>query len=253
MTEAPEIRHGYEQYLPPQPPPGMYFDQESGHFLPQGVRLASRGRVAAAWFLGLSLFIVTLGIGYIVWSLFEWGQGRSPAQRILGLRCWRPELRRVAGRGRLALRQITGFCLNTQALAGVFICLISNDMRSVGDFFAHTVILYDPDGILPLSLGEDVRKESAHVGERSRVGERVVGDPGDCSGRVKGAVTGQQPGPHQAGLRRPRGGRGQAAVDADRAGQRFARPGQREDDHAAEAEPDRRDRPAGPRAARQSR
>ena len=47
--------------------------------------------MAAAWFLGLLLFSVTLGIGYIIWSLFGWRHGRSPAQRILSLRCWLPE------------------------------------------------------------------------------------------------------------------------------------------------------------------
>jgi hypothetical protein len=43
--------------------------------VPQGVRLASRGQVAAAWFLGLLLVSVTLGIGYIIWSLFAWRHG----------------------------------------------------------------------------------------------------------------------------------------------------------------------------------
>jgi hypothetical protein len=99
----------------------MYFDPASGLFLPRGVRLASRGQVVGAWFLGLALFIVTLGIGYITWSLFTWGQGRSPAQRMLGLRCWLPEPRRVAGREQTAPRQITGFCLNGQLLSGFFI------------------------------------------------------------------------------------------------------------------------------------
>ena len=63
MTEAQEA------------PPGMYFDPASGLFLPQGVRLASRAQVAAAWFLGLLLFIVTLGIGYVTWSMFAWAKG----------------------------------------------------------------------------------------------------------------------------------------------------------------------------------
>jgi hypothetical protein len=37
--------------------------------LPQGVRIASREQVARAWLLGLALFIGTLGIGYVTWSL----------------------------------------------------------------------------------------------------------------------------------------------------------------------------------------
>jgi uncharacterized RDD family membrane protein YckC len=151
MTEAQEVRRYYEQFVRPQAPPGMYFDPASELFLPHGVRLASRQRVAAAWFLGLLLFGVTLGIGYVAWSLFAWEQGRSPAQRILGLRCWLPEPRRVAGRKQMALRQIAGFCLNGELLSGFLIWLTGRRLRSVGDFFAGTVILHDPDGVLQSS------------------------------------------------------------------------------------------------------
>jgi len=142
---------------PPQAPPGMYFDTGSGLFLPQGVRAASRGRVAAAWFLGFLLFCVTAGIGYVTWSLFTWGQGRSPAQRMLGLRCWLPQPHRVAGRAQTAVRQTTGFLLNGQLLSGFFIWLTSKDRRSVGDFFAGTVLLHDPDALLRLSATDGPR------------------------------------------------------------------------------------------------
>lgn len=104
--------------------------------------------MAAAWFLGLMLFGATLGIGYITWSLFTWRHGRSPAQQILGLRCWLPEPGQVAGREQTAWRQITGFCLNGQLLSGFFIWLTGRTLRSVGDFLAGTVVLHDPDGVL---------------------------------------------------------------------------------------------------------
>jgi hypothetical protein len=148
MTEADGVRRGYEQFVPPEPPPGMYFDPASELFLPERVRLASRAQVARAWLLGLLLFSVTLGVGYVTWSLFVWGQGRTPAQRVLGLRCWLPEPRRVAQWTETAERQISGFLLNGQLLFGFFIWLASKHLRSVGDFFAGTVILYDPDGVL---------------------------------------------------------------------------------------------------------
>ncbi len=134
-----------------QVPTGMYVDSATGLVLPDGVSVASREQAAAAWFLGLLLFIGTLGIGYVTWSLCTWGEGRSPAQRMLGLRCWLPGPGRVAGREEVALRQITGFLLNGQLLCGLFIWLASDDLRSVGDFFARTVLLHDPDGVLLLS------------------------------------------------------------------------------------------------------
>jgi uncharacterized RDD family membrane protein YckC len=57
----------------------------------------------------------------------------------------------VAGRKQTAERQITGFFLNGQLLSGFFIWLTSKNLRSVGDFFASTAILHDPDGVLRLS------------------------------------------------------------------------------------------------------
>jgi hypothetical protein len=107
--------------------------------------------VAGAWFLGLALFIATAGIGYLAWSVFTWGQGRSPAQRLLGLRCWLPLAGAVAGRGDMAVRQISGVCLNGQLLFGFFIWLFNGSLRSVGDALADTIVLYDPDGVLALS------------------------------------------------------------------------------------------------------
>ena len=148
MPEARRIGRGYEQLVPTRAPPGMYFDPASELILPQGVRLASRAQVARAWFLGLLLFIVTAGIGYVTWSLFVWGQGRTPAQGVLHLRCWLSEPRRVAQWNETAQRQITGFFLNGQLLSGFFIWLTSKQLRSVGDFFASTVVLHDPDGVL---------------------------------------------------------------------------------------------------------
>ena len=133
MRDAPEV---------------SYDDSASKLLLPQGVQLASRGRIAAVWFLGLLLFIVTAGIGYIIWSQFAWGEGRTPAQRMLSLRIWRREPARVAGRKEMALRQILGFLLNGELLCGFWVYLFSTNLRSVGDFFADTTIVYDPDGVL---------------------------------------------------------------------------------------------------------
>ena len=106
------------------------------------------GRVVGAYCLAVALFIGTLGVGYLIWALVTWGHGQTPAQRLLGMRCWEPSAGRVARRGKMAIRQVTGICLNGEALMGVFIMLLSPTLNSVGDFFAGTVVLHDPDGRL---------------------------------------------------------------------------------------------------------
>jgi uncharacterized RDD family membrane protein YckC len=150
MTEprSATIKVGYEQFVPPPVPPGMWFDGDTWLILPQGVRPASKGRVAASYILAVGLFIATLGVGYLIRATGTWGQGQTPAQRLLGLRCWRRDSRRVAGRKQMALRQITGLFLNGELLMGPLIWLGSKELNSVGDVFAGTLVLYDPNQLL---------------------------------------------------------------------------------------------------------
>jgi uncharacterized RDD family membrane protein YckC len=150
MTEprSTTIKVGYEQFVPPTVPPGMWFDRDTWLILPQGVRPASKGRVAASYALAIGLFIATLGVGYLIWALVAWGRGQTPAQRLLGLRCWRRDTSRLADRGHMALRQIIGLLLNGELAAGPLIWLFAGDLNSVGDFFAGTVVLYDPNQLL---------------------------------------------------------------------------------------------------------
>ena len=150
MTEprSAAIKVGYEQFVPPTVPPGMWFDRDTWLILPQGVRPASKGRVAASYALAIGLFIATLGVGYLIWAFVAWGWGQTPAQRLLGLRCWRRDTSRLADRGHMALRQIIGLLLNGELAAGPLIWLFARDLNSVGDFFAGTVVLYDPNQLL---------------------------------------------------------------------------------------------------------
>jgi uncharacterized RDD family membrane protein YckC len=151
MAQSPDamtISSRYEQFLPSPVPPGMYFDRGSWLVLPEGTRPARVGQVIAAYALAVLLFILTLGAGYLIWAVVTWGQGQTPAQRLLGLRCWRPDTGRVAGRKHMAIRQVTGLLFNGEALMGVFILFIGESLNSVGDFFAGTTVLYDPDNVL---------------------------------------------------------------------------------------------------------
>ena len=48
----------------------------------------------------------------------------------------------------LALRQVTGLFLSGELLTGPLIWLGSRDLNSVGDVFAGTVVLHDPNPVL---------------------------------------------------------------------------------------------------------
>ena len=47
---------------------------------------ASLGKRVQALVLAPLLFVATLGIGWLIWSVFEWRNGRTPSYRLLGLR-----------------------------------------------------------------------------------------------------------------------------------------------------------------------
>lgn len=105
-------------------------------------------RVLAGVGLGLLLFVATLGIGYLIWSVQTWGSGQTPVQRMLGLRCVDAVTGQVPGRRRMASRQVLGWCLNGQLLMGLFLALSGSGKTSVGDLFMGTIVLRDPDGTL---------------------------------------------------------------------------------------------------------
>jgi len=73
-----------------------------------GVSLAGIGRRTAAALLSPVLFVVTLGIGYMVWGPFAWRRGQTPALQVLGMRCWRLKDQRVAGFWWMSYREIVG-------------------------------------------------------------------------------------------------------------------------------------------------
>ena len=171
---APGAGYAYEQpppadpYATPMPPPGAYayeqpgtglaaagtyLDPASGLVLPQGTELASVGRRVGAYFLAIPLSIVTLGIGYIIWGLIVWGKGQTPALQVLGMRCWRPDDRRVAGFWWMALREIVGRIAEgilsvITLLVSLILMLTRPDRRTLHDLIAGTVVVYDPNKVL---------------------------------------------------------------------------------------------------------
>ena len=147
----PAPGYGYGQAPPGSVPEGLALDQASGLALPAGVRLATPGRRIGAYFLSIVLVIVTLVIGYVIWGLVIWGRGQTPTYQVLGMRCWKPDTRRVAGWGTMALREIVGRLVESlmiTALISFILMLVRPDRKCLHDLIAGTVALHDPDKVL---------------------------------------------------------------------------------------------------------
>ncbi len=137
---------------PVQVPPGMYFDPASGLVLPDGVVLAPVGRRVGAWFLSFLLFIVTLGIGWIIWGAILWGRGQSPAFSVLKMRCWRSSSNRPATFWWMVLRDFIGGIIEGLSIiigvASLVVMLATKQRMCIHDFIGGTIVLYDPDNVL---------------------------------------------------------------------------------------------------------
>lgn len=150
-TPDPEARNReYARFAPPEIPPGMSYDRETRLVLPADGRYAAAPmRVLASVALGILLFAGTLGIGYLAWSIAAWGRGQTPAQRLLGLRCWDPGTGGVPGRWQMAERQFLGLSLSGLSLIMLLVSVFSGSGQpSMGDFFLGTIVLHDPQGVL---------------------------------------------------------------------------------------------------------
>lgn len=149
LPQAPAV-----SYEAPTAPAGMFYDSASGLALPEGTELASHGRRIGAFFLAIPLWIVTLGIGYVIWGLIVWARGTTPALQVLGMRCWRPETNQVPGFWWMALREIIGRIAEgilsvITALLSFILFLSTKERKSLHDLVAGTVVLYDPQKVLP--------------------------------------------------------------------------------------------------------
>ena len=67
--------------------------------------VASRWQRVGGYFLEALLSVVTLGIGWLVWSLIIYGRGQTPAKQVLNLRLVSVQERRCLGWGQTAARE----------------------------------------------------------------------------------------------------------------------------------------------------
>jgi hypothetical protein len=121
---------------------------------------AGLGRRIEAVALTVVLLIVTLVVGWLVWSVFEWRHGRTPSYRLLGLRVVRRSDERPIGLGRSLLR--SGICCPVMVVPTILIGGL------VGLCFAFGAS--PPDGLLrqPRSAPWDLVTATTVLDERAQ-------------------------------------------------------------------------------------
>ena len=163
MTDAPSPDPGTTAPAPPPPPPPAPppFVPTSAPPLtmpaapppppvPYGVggyRLSSKAKRFGEYWLEALLFIVTLGIGFIIWSLIIWGRGQTPGKQILGMRVVRAGTGETATWGRMALRELVGkyliylFLSLIWTLVGGIVLLADDRSQAIWDKIADTLVV----------------------------------------------------------------------------------------------------------------
>ena len=120
----------------------------------RGTQLASVGRRIGSYFLALVLFIVTLGIGYLIWGAISWSKGQTPTQQVLGMQTWKPQTRANATWGEEFLRELSrilyiipviGWII---AIVSFFMFVASREHRALHDQVGGTIVLHDPNRVL---------------------------------------------------------------------------------------------------------
>lgn len=124
---------------------GYGYGPQLGFAVPPGTELASVGRRIGGYCMELLLFILTLGIGYFIWTLVVWARGQSPGKQVLGMYCYRPSTGRTAGWGYMLLRwfgQVLEAVIPFGFLITSIMMIVSNDHKALHDHLAGTVVLH---------------------------------------------------------------------------------------------------------------
>jgi uncharacterized RDD family membrane protein YckC len=70
------------------------------------MKMASFQHRLGSYALDCALAFITLGIGWLIWSLVVWGEGQTPAKKILKLRVYAADTQRPATWGHMAVREL---------------------------------------------------------------------------------------------------------------------------------------------------
>jgi len=130
--------------------------------LPPGVVVSSAGKRLGGYLLEVLLVIVTLVLGWLIWSLIVWGQSTSPAKQLLKMKVLKKDTGLRASYGTMALRELVGKWLIVGLVIGSicglvaivldFMLLWDKDRQELWDKIAGTIVVDDPSDVITKEL-----------------------------------------------------------------------------------------------------
>ena len=134
---------GVMSTLPPPPPPRSLSDRAPS--VPGGVLATAGARIGAALLDGL-LAIVTLGIGWIIWSVVLWKDATSPAKKMLGMRIVDANTGAPATMNQMVMREavgkwVLGYVTGIVSIASCVMLFTTPKRQAVWDYVATTVVV----------------------------------------------------------------------------------------------------------------
>jgi uncharacterized RDD family membrane protein YckC len=130
--------------MPPPPPPPS--SNNSGSFSASFVPCGNGVRLWATLLDGL-LFIVTCGIGWLIWDIVLWQQSTSPAKKMLNLKIVDINTGAPASMQQMLLREVLGkIILSTvtsgvSTLIGAVLILVVPGRQGVWDYISKTTVV----------------------------------------------------------------------------------------------------------------
>lgn len=133
----------------PTPPRPLPSEGSSGG----GYRYASFQHRLGAYALDAVLSLLTLGIGWLIWSFIVWGEGQTPAKKILKIRVRHYHTGAVATWGHMAVRELlipitvliaANLTAGIAAVAWIVIEIVfyfTKNNRTLRDLWAKTAVI----------------------------------------------------------------------------------------------------------------
>ena len=135
-----------DPFSSPPPPPGG--NSQSSFGLPGGgVVPCGHGVRLGALALDSLLFVVTCGIGWLVWSIVLWQQATSPAKKMLGLRIVDLNTGAPATMQQMLLRELLGKIVLGSVTSGAtgivsaVLVLVTPTRQGVWDYLSKTTVV----------------------------------------------------------------------------------------------------------------